>query len=369
MSWRLPRHVVGEGLQGLDRPGISTARMLQWDAGMSHANSIEASGPVDAPGGRHGESSPLADGWLFHLSPAQFVGSLAASVALFLFATGPVWRHAGDIGKLDAAIWWSYGAIPLLVAGCLIISRRWSLRGFLLDTMALTLVKYVVTCTIAIACWSTVAPPRAASAMTSPRRAPAPAPVEPAVVPTRIDPARTGTLRATVVDRAGQPLAGALVFVASGLEDHVFAVPAGAVAIAHGPRGITPALAVAQVGQRVEARSTDGRMHTLVARRGSEAVFNVPLLASGDPTTTRLRDAQGWTELLCNVHPEEPRGRLLVLAHPFSGWSDAAGQVVLSGVPAGALRVGAAQGDRGMGDAGVELRPMETVEVRIEVAP
>src|SRR6185312_8911475 len=142
--------------------------------------------------------------------------------------------------------------------------------------------------------WATVAPPKAAAAAI-PHRAThsAPATPEPAIVPTPIDAARTGTVRATVVDGAGRPVAGALVYVAAGVEDFVFAAPEAPVVLEHGPLGVTPALAVAQVGQRIEARSSDGRMHTLVASRDGAALFNVPLLASGAPTATRLRDAGG----------------------------------------------------------------------------
>jgi hypothetical protein len=307
------------------------------------------------------------EGRFLHVSRAQFVGSLAACVALFLFVRGPLWRHAGDIGTLDGAIGWSYGAIPLLVGGCLLASRRWSLRGFLLDTMALTLVKYVVTCSIAIALWATVAPVPSASAAVKPRRAPAGA--EQAIVPTPIDPAQTGSVRATVVDPAGRPLAGALVFVAAGLDDHVFAPPSEPLVIEHGPQGITPALAVAQVGQRIEARSTDGHMHTLVAGRPGEVAFNVPLLASGAPTSTRLRDAEGLLSLRCNVHPGEPEGRLLTLAHPFFARSDAEGHVTLAGVPAGRLQIGAAHGERGAGRATIDLHAREDADVQITVTP
>jgi hypothetical protein len=320
---------------------------------MSHLDTIEA--------------PPDGEGRLLHISRAQFFGSLAASVVIFLFVTGPLWRHAGNIAKLDGAIFWSYGAIPLLVAGCLIASRRWSLRGFLLDTMALTLVKYIVTCTIAIALWATVAPLQAAPARYSPRRAPEPA--AQAIVPTPIDPARTGAVRVTVIEHGGQPLPDAIVFVSSGLEDFVFAPPAEPALLERGPAGISPALAVAQVGQRIEARSTDGRMHTLVASKDGEALFNVPLLASGASTTTRLHGAHGLTAVRCNVHPGEREGRLLTLASPFFGRTDAAGQVTISGVPAGQIRIGAVDGEHPAGESAVEIRAQETAELRIEVAP
>jgi plastocyanin len=310
------------------------------------------------------DASPDADpGRLLHVSRVQFGASLAASITIFLFAVGPMWRHAGDIGRLDGAILWSYCAIPPLIAGCLIASRRWSLRGFLLDTLALTLVKYVATSLVAIALWATVAPPQRAAASSTPR--PAAPQAEQALPATAIDPARTGAVRVTVVDAEGSPVAGALAYVASGLEGYVFAPPGAPVELAHGPDGVTPALAVAEVGQRLEGRSADGRMHTLVASADGAALFNVPLLASGTASVTHLREAHGMTTVRCNVHPWEPASRLLTLTHPFSGRGDAGGQVTLSGVPAGRVRLGAADGPRDAGEAKVEIVAGATAEARL----
>src|SRR6185312_5929121 len=102
------------------------------------------------------------------------------------------------------------------------------------------------------------------------------------IVPTPIYPAETGVLDATVADAEGRPIAGAVVYVSAGLSGYVFAPPKAPVVITHGPEGVQPALAVVQAGQRIEGRSTDGRMHTLVATLpGDEApLFNVPLLSS-----------------------------------------------------------------------------------------
>src|SRR5207244_1662623 len=128
------------------------------------------------------------------------------------------------------------------------------------------------------ALWATVAPPQLAAAATPPRHA-APQP-EPAIMPTTLDAAQTGSARVTIVDADGRPVAGALAYVAAGLEGFAFAPPGAVVELTHGPHGVTPALAVAQVGQRIEGRSADGRMHTLVASAEGAAIFNVPLLAS-----------------------------------------------------------------------------------------
>jgi hypothetical protein len=87
-------------------------------------------------------------GRFLHVSGVQFVGSLGVSLLIFFFASGPLWRHAANIGRLDHAIYWSYAAIPFLIAACLGASKRFTVRGFLLDTLALGVTKYVVTASI-----------------------------------------------------------------------------------------------------------------------------------------------------------------------------------------------------------------------------
>jgi hypothetical protein len=305
------------------------------------------------------------EGRLLHVSQPQFWGCLVVALVVFSFARGPIWRHAGDIASLDLAIFWSYGAIPLLIGGCLLWSHRWSWRGVLLDSLALVLLKYGITYSIAMVLWATVAPPHGPPA--APAHAVSAAEPEPVVVPTPIDPARTGVIEATVVDAQGSPAAGALVYVAAGLEGYVFAPPTEPLVLEHGKEGVTPALAVAQVGQPIQGRSIDGRMHTMVATRDGGPLFNIPLLSSGASTPVRVREAHGMTILRCNVHPSEPTSRLLTLAHPFFRLTDAAGKVRLEGVPAGRLRLAAARGEESAVEDAVTLDAGATREVRLSL--
>jgi hypothetical protein len=309
-----------------------------------------------------------ADPPLLSLTPAQFGLSLAAALAIFLFVTGPVWKHPGDIGRLDWAILWSYVAIPFLVAGCLLASRRWSLRALLLDALALTLVKYVVTSTIAIVLWATVAPPRGAEPL--PPRPAAPVVPEAAIVPTPIDAKRTGAVQATVVGPDGRPVEGALVYVAAGLESYVFVPPVEPVTLTNDGSGVLPRLAVAMVGQRIQGRSADGRLHTLVASAGGATWFNAPLLSSGEPTVVRAPGARGVAEVGCNVHPAEPKSRLLVLGHPFFARSDAGGRAMLRGVPEGHVEVDALSNGETGESAGAEVVVVAegAAEVRLAIA-
>lgn len=301
-------------------------------------------------------------GRFLHVTPAQFVGSLVAALAVFFFATGPLWRHAGNITLLDSSIYWSYLVIPVAIAGCLLWSKRWSVRGFLLDTMALTLTKYVITASIAIGLWALHGDPEGLPPPPHTAKSAEPAPV---ITPTKIDPAQTGTLVVTVTRASGDPVEGALAYVAGGLEGYVFAPPEGPVELTNDGRGVMPAFAVAQTGQRIEGRSTDGELHTLVVRREGAALFNVPLLRSGAPTTVHAGDATGLATVRCNVHPSEAESRLLLVGNPFHASSDATGQVTLRGVPAGALRVAAIVAGMPAGEATVQLGAGKTMALRL----
>jgi hypothetical protein len=301
------------------------------------------------------------------LTRLQFWGFFAIAVGIFLFSTGPVWRHPWAMGTFNMAVLYSYLPIPLMVAAGLAYHRRLGLRAFFLDTLELLLLKYAVTFGIALVLWARVpAPPPPAP----PSHAVVPAgeAAEPAPPPTPIAPERTGTLAGVVVDRSGLPLAGALAFVESGLEAYVFPAPAGPLMLEDDGSGFTPKLAVAQLHQPILARSTDGHLHTLVGEKDGAALFNVPLLGSGAASRVRLIEAHGIAEIHCSAHQHtgvEGRSHLAVFAHPFFAVTGADGRFSLSGVPAGALRVAAWSRERGRAAREVTLEAGRSVEVAL----
>ncbi len=237
-------------------------------------------------------------------------------------------------------------------------------RALFLDVLEISLLKYATTFAAALVLWG-VTPAPTAPAFSRAVRPEAPAAVVPAVVPTRIDPAETGSVGGAVVDEGGRPAAGALVFVASGLSGYVFAPPREPVTIGDGEHGVTPELAVAMTGQRVLARSTDGRLHTAVGTRDGEALFNVPLLRSGEPTELPIQQALGVLTLSCNAHRGEAPGRLLVLSHPFFTRTGVDGRFELRGVPAGHLRLATLGEGESAVEAPVDLAPGGAGEVRL----
>jgi len=281
------------------------------------------------------------------MSRAQLGGALATAFALFLFEAGPIWRHPWDMELLNRAIFWSYLAIPLLVIGCLAWSRRLSARAFLVDTLVLTLVKYTCTFGFALVLWELTPFPAPVHQAASPRGARTTA-VESMPAATPIDPAKTGSLSGTVVDVAGHPIAGALVWIAGGLEDYVFAAPSTPVAIARADVAVIPPVAVVQVHQPVLARSADGKLHTLIAVKDGRTLFNTPLLPSGEPSRVSFREAEGLVTLRCNVHQDtsEADGQILVIGHPFFTRTDESGRFAFHGVPAERVKLAAAIGGR-----------------------
>jgi hypothetical protein len=294
---------------------------------------------------------------LLRLSLRQRAALWALVVTLFLVGTGPVWQHPWDILRLDRAIFWSYAPIPFLVAACLRWSKRLTLRAFFLDTMELTFLKYVTTFALALVLWEVSPAPLKPAPTPAPRLALS-QPSEPRLAPSSIDPSTTGRLQGTLLDRGGKPVQGALVFVSSRLEGLVFSPPQTPVELTASAQGFTPTLVVAQSGQPLSARSTDGHLHTVVATSKGATRFNVPLLSHGEPTALPTQDLGAMLTLHCNVHPgpEEANGQLLILPHPFFTWTDATGHFTLRGVPAGKLQLTALFADGERREAIADLR-------------
>ena len=299
------------------------------------------------------------------MSRAQFWSVLGLAFTLFLFEAGPVWRHPWDMELLNRAIFWSYVLIPVLVIACLAWSKRLSPRGFVVDTLVLVLVKYSCTFAFALVLWEVTPFPARVHASSPPHGASTQA-IEPAA-PTPLDPAKLGAVGGTVTDAAGHPLAGALVWIADGLEDYVFAPPSMPVAIADTEAGMLPSLAVVQTNQPILARSADGRLHTMVAVKDGRTLFNTPLLSSGEPSRVSFREAEGLVTVRCNVHPgsSEAGGQILVLGHPFFASTDEHGRFAFRGVPAGRVQLATYVGGQRGPEQGIEVAPGGDLKVTL----
>jgi hypothetical protein len=354
---RAPSEVAGvtAAAQGQAAVGVTSASVTA--AGAAAANSLGDEG--------RGEALP-------RMRRTQFWATLALALALFCFWTGPIWRHPWDIEQVDQAILWSYIPIPLLVGAFLLWSRRFTLRAFFLDTLGVTLLKYACTFAFALVLWD-VSPTPAAAAPAAravlPAPSDAPADVEPQGTPTPINADETGVIEGTVEGEGGLAASGALVFVSAGLEAYTFAPPSEPVSLVNTGASVTPSVAAVQAGQTLLARSDDGRLHTLVAAKEGAALFNMPLLSSGEPRRAQIQEPHGHITVRCNVHDSsrEKEGHLYVLSHPFFTMTDGQGRFRLSGVPAGSLRLLAVREGQRSREEALELAPRGASVVRLKI--
>lgn len=282
------------------------------------------------------------------LSRLEGAGVLAVAIGVFLLLGGPIWSHRWDP---DASIVYSYVPIPMLVFVLLLARGRFGLRMFLLETLRLTVLKFGITAGLLIALW-TVQDPPAPGHVLDPlaRRTPTAAPLRtatptPAPAVSAIPPHALGEIAGDVRDGSERPVAGAIVYVASGLERFVFE-PGPDATVTFGSGRVDPVRLLLRAGTAVVLRSGDGRLHTAHAfRERGDALFNVPLLPSGDGRRVPIV-AEGAGGLRCEVHPEEA-ARLLVVRGGFLATTGPDGRFRLRGVPAGRVRLAAL-------DAGLE---------------
>src|SRR6185436_13462428 len=80
------------------------------------------------------------------LSRGEFWACFLMAMAVFALFQGPLWRHRW---QLDASIFYSYLAVPVLVAGAPAYRKKWSLAAFALATLEVVVWKFGATYVIA----------------------------------------------------------------------------------------------------------------------------------------------------------------------------------------------------------------------------
>ena len=280
---------------------------------------------------------------------------LAIAVVQFLIGHGAVWSKPFN---WDRSILWSYVTIAVLVGLALARRHRLSPVTWLLHTVELAGIKFILTAGFLLGFLITH-PKQAATAAEVP---PSAAPSEQAKARVKLQPTifPEGSLAdvgGQVIGADRQPVEGVLVFVSDGLNQFTFEPPVHPVLLQNDGHRFSPSIAVVQVGQPLIVRSANHELHTMrMMKRDRSWVLNVPLLASGQERVLEFDDAKGIVSLECKVHQgRESEGHLAILNHPFHAFSDAEGRFALASVPKGTVTITAFDPVRGQSSMSVRL--------------
>jgi hypothetical protein len=185
---------------------------------------------------------------------------LGIVVVEFLVGHGPVWKQLFD---WDRAILWSYATIPVLVLLALAWRRQLRFTSWLIDTLAITFLKFGVTASVLIILLVT-----------------------------------TGEGRKTAAGAAVPPGSAGMATTPSAES------PGGAPVLGNDGRGFQPTPLRVPPGQPIFVRSLDGKLHTALVRRpDGHVILNVPLLESGAPRRLPIpADVAGELTVECTVH-------------------------------------------------------------------
>jgi hypothetical protein len=198
------------------------------------------------------------------LRPWELALVISAVLPIFFFWAGPIWKHPFEI---DAAVYWSYAPIPLLVLLVSMRRRVLSLAGFLVNTITAVSVKYMITASTAFLLWAI---------MDAPVHPPI-AHAEPTISPRPIESASDVALE-----------------------------------VAFDSHAITTTDTEMETGRAIALRSMDGSLHTLRAKRTDGSIaFNLPVIPGRAPRTVVIKE-RGPLELSCTVHMGEQHGMIRV---------------------------------------------------------
>lgn len=262
---------------------------------------------------------------------------LTLAVAQFFIGHGPVWRRGIN---WDYSILYSYASIPILVALALALKRRLAWVPWLLHSIEIGCVKFGVTAGFLLALLIIRGGPgfdggtkgASPTEVVSPSR---PTAKSVTSVHIRARDANGGTVNGTIRGQDGQPLPGALAYIANEVPGASTEVPVEPLLIKIGGDGFTPSVSVGYRGQPLRLFSVDQRLHTTRATwpdHGWE--FNVAVPPSG-PVPVQWRHT-GLAQLHCTVHDrKEPDGHVLLSPHPFFSETAADGSFEIPGVPEG----------------------------------
>lgn len=144
--------------------------------------------------------------------------------------------------------------------------------------------------------------------------------------------ASAASLRVQVLDSAGKPLEGAVVSLVSDAARRAVR-PLPEQEISQENKQFVPAVRVVTVGTLVRFPNRDSVRHHVYSFSPAKK-FEIKLYA-GTPAAPVRFDQPGVAVLGCNIH-DQMVGWVVVLDTPYFAQTDAQGQALLEGMPAGA---------------------------------
>lgn len=154
----------------------------------------------------------------------------------------------------------------------------------------------------------------------------------------------------------GGGLANAVVYVKSGLEGWVLSPPSQPAVIDQKGCLYEPRVTAAMVGQAVQFENGDAEAHNVHGRSKIVDAWNFMLSRQGAKRTVYFDRPEMGIPIGCDIHPWM-RAFLCVLANPYFGVSDAAGQVALRNLPPGNYVIGVWHETLGSQEQPVALTP------------
>lgn len=132
----------------------------------------------------------------------------------------------------------------------------------------------------------------------------------------------------------------AIVYIADGLGDRVFAIPEQPVHIDQRGCLYEPRVVGAQVGQAIEYRNSDRVLHNVHGKPEASSGWNFALSRQGSQRTLRIDHPEVAVSVRCDLHPWM-QGWIGVFDHPYFAVTGADGAFALENVPPGTYVVAA----------------------------
>jgi hypothetical protein len=162
-------------------------------------------------------------------------------------------------------------------------------------------------------------------------------------------------------------LAGALVFIKSGLGDRAFAIPNEPVKIDQKGCLYDPRVSAAMIWQPVEFLNSDREPHNVRGRPQTVDAWNFIISRQGASRTLKFDKPELGIRVGCDIHPWMV-AYLSIFEHPYFGVTPIDGTVTLATVPPGSYVVAAWHEKLGTKEQRVELAERATAEVEIAYA-